>query len=215
MERGGTAGEIDNALRMARQIADKHNIDLESINTSEESALTTLSHKKIRIAKSSDDDDCAAMLIQTFFHVDVVFTSGFDIHAFDHVKDLVIIGTEIDIAIAEYVFGFLQAHFKACWRRRNKRIKKRKVFVYAMAEGIAHKLRDGHEVTVRAGSVKEALMISRRAYTEKLFPKLTSSKMNRPNLSGGAAAAGFGAGRQTNIRQPISGSSPAAPLMLK
>jgi hypothetical protein len=44
MKRGGTPGEIENALAAAAELARKHSIDLGSINPDEESAKERLTH---------------------------------------------------------------------------------------------------------------------------------------------------------------------------
>jgi len=215
MKQGGTEGEIDNALRMARQLADRHNIDLTTVNTAQESPLATLGHRAIRISKSSDDDYCAGQIVQAFFHVDIVRSRKFD-ENWQEIWEMVMIGTAVDIDIAEYVFHFLTSHFKAAWRRRNKRLKKRTLFIHGMMHGIMSKLKDVNELTIKVGSPQETLVLSRKAYIEQLFPKLKIVDSKGPKLDGAAAAAGFGAGRQTNIRQPLAGAPVAPkPLQLK
>lgn len=216
MERGGAPGEIENALRLARQLADKHNIDLASVDASEQSPFSTLTNKAVRCALKSADDDYASFAISKFFNVDTIFKQHWDDANYEMVMDLVICGTIVDVEIAEYVFNFLRSHFKSSWRRRNKQIKKRRAFVEGIYLGLCSKLRMENECLIEIGSPKHALVLSRKDYVRQLFPKLTTSvvESKNGNKSSAARAAGIGIGLQTNIRQPLAGNATATPLAL-
>lgn len=71
MQRGGTPGEVENALRLAQEIADKHSVDLNGVDPDAE-AQRPISHESIiHGARVQFECKYAALIVRAFFHVPV------------------------------------------------------------------------------------------------------------------------------------------------
>jgi hypothetical protein len=215
MKRGGTAGEIENALALAAELARKHGIDLASVNEDE----TTQSIRHVEEALTSrlplEAKNAAAILV-IFFNVNVVVKQQRHPRRVWHRQYVaVFVGTDWDREVARYVFIFLQKHFRNAWSQRdNGRLKNRAAFLDGMFIGLAAKL----ETERNANRPNETgLMLIGRGlklradYVQAHWPNSVKSDIES-DKSGAAAAkwAGVQAGQKTNIRKAVDSGSAAA-----
>ena len=194
MRRGGTPAEIETALRLAKELADKHGIDIHNVKDEEDKTASSLSHG-VRYSRWNYDGQNAAQIIERFFNVELVwFPGGGSGH-------LTFVGRAFEVEIAIYIFGFLIGLFNRSWRTRsNKRIKDRRSFCFGVYRGIVVQLEK------QQGDPDQGLVLSRKSYLNQLFPGLETKEVARPTLSQTAAWAGYDVGKNTAIRKGMSGS---------
>jgi len=214
MKRGGTAGEIENALAMAAELARKHGINLNSVDPDE---------TKQKIGHESDalksrlplEAKYASAILVNFFNVNICLSGRPHSSRPWQMQYMVnFVGTEWDIEVARYVFQFLQGHFRRSWaQRQNRRLKNRLAFLEGMFLGLAHKLRQEREANApdAAGLILVGKAVElRKEYLAKTWPN--SEKQDLKHDDSGATAsklAGIRAGQNTNIRKAMD--KPAAP----
>ncbi len=141
MKRGGTAGEIENALAMAAELARKHGIDLASVN--EDESTQNIRHAEEALtSRLPREAKYAAAILVNFFNVNVVVKQQrHPRRPWDRQYVAVFVGTDWDREVARYVFVFLQKHFRNAWsQRENRRLKNRNAFLDGMFIGLAAKL---------------------------------------------------------------------------
>ena len=223
MKRGGTAGEIENALAMAAELARKHGIDLGSVNPDEESKSETITHfsevLKLRLPLEAK---FAAAICVNFFNVQICHCPGGRvrdgnwINFYNHT--MVFVGTAWDIEIARFVFFFLQRHFRASWNHRiNRRLKNREAFLHGMFLGLAAKLEEARQKEVGTGLVLIGRAVQlRKDYLARLFPSAKDQSLDVDDSDAAAAKwAGVRAGRETEIHSGLNKPAAPAPKQLE
>lgn len=198
--------EAAQAMRRAFELAQKHGVDVASLDLDERTERLVheyfktgerLSLLRLRVLE----------LVQTFFPVNLVLSRG---HA-------VFIGRESDVAIAGYVLDFLVwagsrglrdycAEEKA--HRRKMTPRKRAGFTEGYIYGVAKQLTatkaqwqlsDSHAALV----VAEAA--ARDRHQAEIFPNTVERKAKKTETNQNALDAGYRHGRSTQINQPLAG----------
>src|SRR4051812_28615051 len=123
MKRGGTPDEVATALRLAQELAEKHGIDLTSVNPDDDSRNDRpLSHTdSILGARVQWECKYAALICHCSFHINAFsrWRSGSFVQG-AYVKSgycFTFVGTEWDTQVALYVYSFLVGHFRREWKR--------------------------------------------------------------------------------------------------
>jgi hypothetical protein len=202
MQRGGSEGEIANALRLAQDLADKHGINLDGVNPDEEPARPIGHEDALQSGQIRFEAKYAGMVCQQFFRVEV-FTRRIAWNRFA----LTFVGTDWDREIARYVFDFLSGHFRRSWRAAQKaRLRNRQAFLWGMYLGLCHKLK-AQQPAVEPDAL--ALMttqgVARREYIAREFGELESNSVKPDGDAKAATWAGIIAGRRTEIRPAVPG----------
>lgn len=205
MKRGGTPGEIQNALAAAAKLAREHGIDLGTVNPEEEASRLTHVEEVLKSRLPAEARYAAAILVNHFsVEVCVIrggrFREGVWTYQVNH--RVVLVGTAWDCEVARYVFVFLQRQFRLAWNQRvNKRLKNRPAFLDGMFRGLMFKL--SQDQPQGEGLVLAAT--ARRDYLAKLIPGAEDKDLPRPDDDADAARwAGMVAGKNTNIRSGLS-----------
>ena len=217
MKRGGTAAEIETALNLARELAEKHGIDLGNVNPDEETNTRPLTHKDAILSSRLQWECKYAMLIcEMFFNVTGLLRSSLK-NPYTRQFHITFIGTEWDIQIATYVFKFLAGHFRREWNSRKGRLRNRQAFMYGMYHGLSSKLdAERKTATVPDSSALvriEQAVTRRNNYMEQTFGETRKEGCAPEGDAGKAKWAGFLAGRDTEIRQGV-GSNERNSLLL-
>ena len=213
MQRGGTAGEIANALAMAAELARKHGINLDAVDPDAPEAKPINHIDAITAARLQDEVKYASLVCQNFFNVTAMITAeraksnrrGRDFK-------IVFIGTASDQEIALYIFEFLTRHFRRCWNHRvNKRLRDRRAFMNGIYQGLCHKLHVQREAEVTGeGLIRLDQQLARRnQYMKDTFGETEKKNMKASSDSSAAKRAGYEQGRKTEIRTAVE--KPAAP----
>lgn len=214
MKRGGTQGEIENALAAAARLAREHGINLDSINPDE--SVQEIRHVAEALnSRLPMEARYAAAILVNFFNVNVVISKRPQPRRpWASQYAAVYIGLPWDTEVARYVFVFLQKHFRRAWSQRgNRRLKNRAAFLEGMFLGLAAKLEDERKANQpdEAGLVMIGTALKRRAeYVQKHWPKAGTQNLKRDHSDAHASRlAGVRAGQDTNIRRAMK-ESPAA-----
>lgn len=216
MKRGGTTGEIENALAMAAKLAREHGIDLATVNPDEQAQ--TIKHQSDALtSRLPQEARFAAAVLVNFFNVQICVTQRrHPVRIYDRQYVLNYIGTDWEIEVARYVFQFLQKHFRRAWAdRKNKRLKKRLAFLNGMFLGLCYKL--ANEKKDNQPSEAALMVIGRAAalreeYLKKNWPDAKDKPLDEDESDSHACRnAGWHAGRNTNIRPAVKpgASAPA------
>jgi hypothetical protein len=206
MKTGGTAAEIENALYLAKKLADKYNIDLESINPEDEREPITHLAAMGKISRLQIEVKYAALIVQQFFNINAFASQDY------YKKNIIFVGTEVDIEIAKYVFNYLIKQFRYEWNHNRGRLRNRQSFMEGMYEGICRKLyRVGRELKQTEGLILVDRSAERKDYLQKQFSDLKSEKVKPKNEAVAAKQRGLIAGVNTNIHKGLnSNQSPKA-----
>jgi hypothetical protein len=194
MKRGGTPGEIENALSLAQKLAARHNLDINSINENEPDK-EPITHEDILSSRLQWECKYAALILQGYFNVEIVLGCG----------SLTIVGTEANIAIARYVYNYLIKHFRHEWKTKRGRLRNRQAFFYGMYKGLAYKLWSAQKEPIeKEGIILTGNKLQLKNYIKEHFGKTKTSTCKPDSNARQAELAGIVAGRNTNIRSAIT-----------
>ena len=210
MKRGGTPDEVATALRLAQELAEKHGIDLNTVNPDEDPQRErSISHTDAIIgARIQWECKYAALVANCFFNV-----SAFINHRGGRCG-ITFVGTEWDTQIAVYVYHFLVGHFRREWKTKRGRCRNRQAFMYGMYIGISAKLRERQPPIVQQpGLVQVDQALQRRQdYIAKHFGEMNSKDCSPDGDAAAARYRGWLAGQQTEIRSGIRTAEDRAAL---
>jgi hypothetical protein len=214
MKRGGTADEVETALRLAQELAARHGIDISSVDPDREEHERPIHHvDELLGARIQCECKYAALVCQQFFHVEV-FARRRTITRFT----LTFAGTGWDRQIAIYVYRFLCGHFRREWNTRRGRCRNRQSFMWGMYRGLCSKLHEQRQAQVEARGVGlihvERALARRRDYVSRHFGGMTSTTVAPARDAAEASVRGWRAGRETEIRSGIKGSTSPPPARI-
>ena len=220
MKRGGTPDEIATALRLAHELADKHGIDLNTVDPDTEDRERPLSHEdEILGARIQWECKYAMLICGRFFNVSAFldqnwcYVRGYGRRE----RKITFVGTEWDREIAIYVYRFLVGAFRRAWKHDSGRCRNRRAFLYGMYCGICVKLRARQPKPVEGepGLVLINAALARRdSYITKHFGQLKESGVEPDGDAEDAKHAGYRAGLATEIRSGLGSSNARGQALL-
>ncbi len=194
--------EAELAMIKSQQLLMKHNLDSKYIGEEEKIVLKRIMKQKKTDAKM----EAISRILQTFF-VNVVYNRG---SGFTYLE---ILGSEVNVEIAEYVASVLQAELDKLWSQAQRESFLRGAvaknsFFRGLAKGYCNKIQAlKREYT---SDVTRSLMVIEKQLTEAkemVYPRLITSKSSRSHCRE-ASQIGEQMGRQLNIN-PALNRSPA------
>ena len=199
MKRGGTQSEIDTALKLAKELAQKHGLDLGSINPDDDEKRASDYRQEVIAARLAPESRYASRIIREYFGVEVVFKS--------YEGRMAIIGRGWEVEIAVYVFRFCRAAFLRSWDKADGRLRNRAQFIKGMYRGMCHNLDKSHKQS------EPGLVVSLNAVVSQFYPALVEKPQRDTGKSDASRLAGFMAGLDTHIRSGMQDglSRPALP----
>lgn len=206
MKRGGTPDEVATALRLAQELAAKHNIDIGSVNPDVESREVPITHcDEPHGSRVSWESRYAGMIVDQFFKVRAFKSVSEDCRQYV----LRFVGEEWDIQIAIYVYRFLCVHFRREWNTRRGRCRNRQAFMWGMYLGVCSKLKERQPAEQPAGIVLAGRgLIRRDQYIAERW-ELKSCDVEPDGDASAARWAGFVAGKETEIRSGVKAGASA------
>jgi uncharacterized protein DUF2786 len=203
--------EAELALARAFELAQKHQIDVSTLDMNEESER--IMHEWFHVgARVSFLRRRAIGIAMTFFNVNVCFSR----------PRVVFVGSEADIAIANYVYVFIVRQgtrqlrdYELSEKRRRRRMtpNKRRGFIQGFIYGISRQLGDRREAAAiddsRTAIVLAEKKKQRSAYLDALIPETQAIIERKTKRNETALVSGFLAGRSTTINKPLTGTREA------
>jgi len=212
----GNSREAEVAMALAYELAEKHRVDVGSLDLDEETRRLLDERWPMGMRFDAVRQRVFGIL-QTFFHVTLCLLK----------PEVIVVGKPVDLAIARYVHDFLLRASRDCLRRyeaeerglyrRRMTPRKRAGFVAGFFYGISHNLRRAHS-TLELNDAQNAIVLredaERAARLAELVPNQATVKLRKSKMNESAVACGFYAGLDTSIHTPLGGGSPEAPLAL-
>lgn len=196
--------EAEAAMRMAHRLMLKHN--LERPNGEEGAAAYGFRHLGRYTGRVSEAERVLAGLLGEFFFVQPIWTTVFRVQDQKRVSVLEVTGRHENLAMAEYVYGFLQRAAEALWKAHKQehaitRDTDRRVYTAGVMRGFAEKLRKERSAAESTGLVwvedPRATAYFRRRHP-RVRTTLYYSSENRA-----AATHGRAAGRELVLSRPL------------
>ncbi|HMJ88760.1 MAG TPA: DUF2786 domain-containing protein [Candidatus Acidoferrum sp.] len=214
MKRGGTQAEIETALNLARELAEKHNVDLAGVNPDDEQTQRErpIGHEDaISGARIQWESKYAGLIAQTYFNVNIFVT-----RLPNGRLSLRMVGTDWDRQISIYVFRFLCGHFRREWKSRRGRCRNRQAFMFGMYRGICVNLDAKRDRSQNANAVLvvERALVRRNQYIAEHFGEMKSTDTHPGNDAQEALNRGYRAGRETQINKGVKAGEQRAAAAL-
>lgn len=202
----GNAHEAERAMALAFELAEKHRVDVESLDLDEKTASAV--HERWHMGRRFDRIRRAVFgMLQTFFHVTVCVSGA----------EMIVVGRPHDITIARYVHDFLLRTARECLRaweaaekteRRRVTLNKRANYITGFFWGISGKLRKSREAMPLTDS-QGALVVAEKAEREATMNGLAPTRRTLPALESrrhlDSLASGLRDGEKTHIHTPLGG----------
>lgn len=204
MKRGGTSAEVETALQLAQKIAAEHDIDLNSVDPTDESKFEPIQEENVFVANGIPlECKYSGMICQQFFNIRVILISRYlEIRTFTYKKVIRFVGTASDIEIGKYIYNFLYKHFRREWKNKRGRLRNRESFMYGIYLGIASKLKPEVDKTINEpGLVLRKSRIDK--YMDNKHSKMKTVDLKPDRCADAALRKGFQAGVDTEIRKAV------------
>ena len=197
--------EAEAAMRMAHRLMLKHNVERPS-SLGDDNGAYGFRHLGRYTGRVSEAESLLAGLLGEFFFVQPIWASVYRIQDGKRVSVLEVTGRHENLAMAEYVYGFLQSAAEGLWREHKQRqgIRRdgdRRVYMAGVMRGFAQKLRDERQAAEQAGLVWVADPRAER-YFKRRHPRVrTIAHYSSEHRA--AAAQGHEAGRSLVLNRPL------------
>ena len=204
MELGNSSNknESELALAMAQKLMLAHDVDIKTIERAD-----ILDNEFKTCKRKSVTDKYISCLLTTWFNV-LVYSTKSRLYTYksDQVTVLRIAGNKSNVAIAEYVYLFLERSFKAqlkAARKENKSIKANG-FYMGLFEGLNERLKESRQkYSEETGLV---LVDNHEDEIKKLLNLYTKKSSTKVNTDRNSVNAGKNASANINLRTAVSNS---------
>jgi hypothetical protein len=208
LARSSNRHEAELALQRAFQLAEKHKIDVTTLDP--DANAEDVTHEVFGFGwRLAFLNGVMLNLCVRFFHVEVCLKK----------PEVMFVGKPTDITIAWYVYGFLcqqcrkwLKQFEAEEKRARRKMSeaKRKNFISGFSYGIANQLREVKEA-LQIDDSKTALILAeredRKRHLAETVPNTADIKLNEPRRQRGAMMEGYMRGKETRINKPLTGTA--------
>ena len=196
--------EAEAAMRQAHRLMLKHNLE----RPESETVLDAYGFRHLGryTGRVSEAERVLAGLLGEFFFVQPIWTTVFRVQDQKRVSVLEVTGRHENLAMAEYVYGFLQQAAESLWKQHKKEQRiagdaDRRVYMAGVMRGFAEKLRSERSAAEATGLVwvedPRATSYFRRRHPRVRTTHYYSSE-NRAAASHGRAA-----GRELVLSRPL------------
>lgn len=210
--------EAHAASRKANYLLNKYNLN--RINAGDDDPnikYLTICHRKKRIESIQK---ALLSFLRDYYYVSCVTSRTY--HAQDDTvyKSIVLVGRKEALIVAEYVYYFLLDTGRALWQDFKKKQGAKRNEKVSFDMGFTAGIRDNHELMFADSEIKingdlslpvkvtQALMAQNheenRQEESRLFPRLTSGRYGRHQISSGAFKEGFKDGKNTHINKGVT-----------
>jgi hypothetical protein len=195
--------EAEVAMRMAHRLMLKHNLERPS---STDIGAYGFKHLGRYTGRISEAENLLAGLLGEFFFVQPIWVSVYRVQDHKRVSVLEVTGRHENLAMAEYVYSFLQNAADALWREHKqrhdiRRDSERRIYLAGVMRGFAEKLRNERKAAEATGLVWVADPLAQR-YFRRRHPRVRTS-MRVSSEHRAAAAHGREAGKSLVLNRPM------------
>ena len=195
--------EAEAAMRMAHRLMLKHNLERPA---SAEISGYGFKHLGRYTGRISEAENLLAGLLGEFFFVQPIWVSVYRVQDNKRVSVLEVTGRHENLAMAEYVYGFLHGAADSLWREHKRkhaisRDSERRVYLAGVMRGFAEKLRTERKDAEATGLVWVADPQAQR-YFRRRHPRVRTT-MRESSEHRAAAAHGREAGRSLVLNRPM------------
>lgn len=205
--------EAELALARAFELAQKHQIDVSTVDMDEESER--IMHEWFHVgARVSLLQRLTIGIVMTFFHVNACLSPAR--------RGCVFVGTETDIAIANYVYDFILrqgrrqlGEYELSEKRSRRRMtpNKRRGFIQGFIYGISRQLGDRRDAAAIDDS-RTAIVLAEKEkqrddYMAALVPETEPIVERKTKKNTDALWSGYLAGKSTTVNKPLTGTREA------
>jgi hypothetical protein len=196
--------EAEAAMRMAHRLMLKHNLE----RPSEDASVRAYGFRHLGryTGRASEAERVLAGLLGEFFFVQPIWTTVWRVEDQKRVSVLEVTGRHENLAMAEYVYGFLQSAAASLWKQHKKqhgiaRDGERRVFVAGVMRGFAEKLRAERSAAEATGLVwvEDPRAAS---YFRLRHPRVRTTRYYTSE-NRAAASHGRAAGRELVLSRPL------------
>ncbi|HKU41408.1 MAG TPA: DUF2786 domain-containing protein [Polyangiales bacterium] len=196
--------EAEVAMRAAHRLMLRHNVQEVSDGASPDFGFRHLGRATGRV---SEAESVLAALLGEFFFVQPIWIGVFRVHDAKRASVLEITGRHENLAMAEYVHGFLLQTAEALWREHKSARgiagnADRRAFQAGVMRGFAEKLRAERKREAGAGLVWVGDAAADR-YFERRHPRVRTTSYGSSEHSD-AASHGHAAGREIVLSRPLA-----------
>ena len=206
--------EADSAMRAAHRLMLKYNVEAPPASEQQRYGFRQLGRPTGRV---SEAESLLAALLGEFFFVHPIWISTYRVEDQKRVSILEITGREENLAMAEYVHGFLLHAAEGLWREHKRargirRNAERRVFMAGVMRGFGDRLREEREVQAGTGLIWVGDPAS-DVHFRRRHPRVRTSRFQS---SSGAAAADHGrrAGKALVLSRPLTTGGNKGPRAL-
>lgn len=199
--------EAEAAMRMAHRLMLKHNLERP---VGDEIHAYGFKHLGRYTGRISEAENLLAGLLGEFFFVQPLWVSVYRVQDHKRVSVLEVTGRHENLAMAEYVYGFLHAAAEALWNEHKQREairgdSERRIYLAGVMRGFAEKLRAERKAAEETGLVWVADPAAQR-YFRRRHPRVRTT-MRHSSEHRAAAVHGKAAGRALVLNKPITQGS--------
>lgn len=197
--------EAEAAARMAHRLMLKHN--LERPSTDDLTHAFGFRHLGRYTGRISEAENVLAGLLGEFYFVQPIWTSVFRVSDQKRVSVLEVTGRHENLAMAEYVHGFLLHAAESLWREHKVRHElagnaQRRAFLAGVMRGFGEKLRSERKAAEADGLVWVSDPLAERYYRRR-HPRVRSASYGSSEHSA-AGSQGRAAGRELVLSRPLA-----------
>lgn len=204
-----TKGEMEACMAKAQELALKYQLDLASIdpNSEEFEVNETTFMENVRL-----NNECkyAARICQEYFNISVYYQTIWATGTNKSRQQIRVVGTDVDQALAKYVFDYLVGEFRDLWNTALKageyRIVDRHQFMLGLYHGVFLRLQAEKQAQVqeRGLMVISNKLVQRKNFLEQHRPDLKVGKKEHVNEGDQTAYQdGVKKGRALQIRKGV------------
>ncbi len=206
LSRSANRHEAELALARAFELAQRHHIDVTTLDLDEESERIV--HEWFKIGGQLSYLQARAIgIVMTFFNVNACVSR----------PRVVFVGAAVDVQIAWYVYGFIVQQGRHWLRdyerseraaRRRMTLNKRRSFTQGFVYGISRQLSERQQVVLEDSQTALVLTAQEKARTDYMAELMPSTRTIKPRevkrKNETALVSGFLAGQSAKINKPLN-----------
>lgn len=170
------------------------------------------------------EDDLGETIVSSVYsakRMNATLNGLYDVLQFFHVQPVInrsgegvtldVVGSRLNVDIADYITKFLSAEFEVLWKRAQKELgfkglKKKNSYLYGVANGLTLKLRAERENVKKSAQGKDLIVLEGQLKNRvrMAFPRLSRQQSSQANLDLHAHQKGRQDGNSIQIRPGVS-----------